>query len=467
MNYSNENVLFFPTSSEQRQCWKYHRNLIDRDSHQILIEEFDVDDINIIYFDKAISMLYQRHSGLRTFFKMVDEELKQGVVEYNITQFRFFIKDLSDIDNWQDHLQSHLEEMKEIVSRVDEAPLMRILLVKLNFGYKIFIIVHHIIADHWSLSLLIRDYIVIYNDLKHRGSVSLPKIEMDLKDYAIWQDDYLKKNGERIKIYWRRKLSKIFSEFASENLEKKHSRINYLDRLNKGSGYSYRYILKPEILGKIKNLNRDFKIPVSTILYSSFHILFHLVYNRETLMAMSITNRYLKASKNIIGALGGGIYLSCNINDEYNIEEILSLVNQDLFQSLNCLIFDHDEVQLDGIPLRLGSDIYLNYVTPDFLGNALLPNDDDCFIHEQLEYPEYYSLSCFIREYSDGILLEWKYNSLIHSSDFITSLADLYFQIITKIIDNTNLYVSDLKRILNSSLERINIGENSRGYGNS
>src|SRR5262249_59390814 len=67
--------------------------------------------------------------------------------------------------------------------------------------------VHHIVADGWSLGVLLREVVQLYAGYSEREPGWLPELEVQYGDYALWQREWLqeKKLKEELE-YWRTRL---------------------------------------------------------------------------------------------------------------------------------------------------------------------------------------------------------------------------------------------------------------------
>ena len=56
------------------------------------------------------------------------------------------------------------------------------------------IIIHHIAFDGWSTDILLNELIQYYSHFNSNTTLNLPKLDIQYKDFAIWQRGYL--NGK-------------------------------------------------------------------------------------------------------------------------------------------------------------------------------------------------------------------------------------------------------------------------------
>ncbi|MFT6835662.1 MAG: amino acid adenylation domain-containing protein, partial [Francisellaceae bacterium] len=67
---------------------------------------------------------------------------------------------------------------------------------------------HHIASDGWSLDILVREFVALYQAIKEQRPANLSPLDIQYADYAHWQREYLK--GELLESqlsYWDEQLS--------------------------------------------------------------------------------------------------------------------------------------------------------------------------------------------------------------------------------------------------------------------
>ncbi|MSR08585.1 MAG: amino acid adenylation domain-containing protein, partial [Gammaproteobacteria bacterium] len=89
------------------------------------------------------------------------------------------------------------------------APLVRVTVLATGpDDHQLLVVMHHLIADGWSFSVLSRELAVLYNAARRGGVASLPALPLQYADYALWQQQAVV-NGrwsEQLE-FWRRALA--------------------------------------------------------------------------------------------------------------------------------------------------------------------------------------------------------------------------------------------------------------------
>ncbi len=123
---------------------------------------------------KAFLALIQRHESLRTGFKMAGGEPVQYVLDHAEFEVEWYQAEENDAGLYirQFIRPFHLEK----------PPALRVGLIELQPDRGILLFdMHHIISDGTSMSVLIKEFIRIYE------GETLPPLRIQYKDYAVWQ----------------------------------------------------------------------------------------------------------------------------------------------------------------------------------------------------------------------------------------------------------------------------------------
>ncbi|HUD37197.1 MAG TPA: amino acid adenylation domain-containing protein [Streptosporangiaceae bacterium] len=100
-----------------------------------------------------------------------------------------------------------------------KGPVLRATVVRIDDAeYMLGICVHHIATDGWSGGILVRELMAGYEAARAATPPSLPPLEVQYADYAVWQRERLSQaNAARQLEYWRTKLADLPSlDLASD-----------------------------------------------------------------------------------------------------------------------------------------------------------------------------------------------------------------------------------------------------------
>ncbi|KQO25541.1 hypothetical protein ASF10_23690 [Flavobacterium sp. Leaf82] len=161
--------------------------------------------IDILKFEKSFKILIDRHEILRTKFKTnEDGENRQYIVAAESLNFRITYEDYSLLQNQEAMIADYLQTQNNIPFDLTKDILLRVFLIKQQEDdYVLFLSLHHIIGDGWSMELLISEIIKIYNALTNEKEINLPILKIQYKDYAVWLNSSLQQEKQKTsEQYW-------------------------------------------------------------------------------------------------------------------------------------------------------------------------------------------------------------------------------------------------------------------------
>ncbi|RKH77400.1 amino acid adenylation domain-containing protein, partial [Corallococcus sp. AB045] len=92
-----------------------------------------------------------------------------------------------------------------------KGPLLRaLLLTSASKEHLLVVVVHHIVSDGWSMTLLVREVALLYGALARGQAVPLPPLGIQYADFGVWQREWMQ--GPRLEKqldYWKRQLAGV------------------------------------------------------------------------------------------------------------------------------------------------------------------------------------------------------------------------------------------------------------------
>ena len=156
--------------------------------------------LDLAAFSKALETLVARHESLRTIFREVEGEPKQMIQDITSIDFALQYEDLRKVAD-REALAAQVAAEEAVQPFVlAEGPLLRARLLQLEDERYIFLFTtHHIISDGWSMVVMVRELIGLYQSFKHGASHPLAPLGIQYKDYAAWQQEQL--SGDHVSAH--------------------------------------------------------------------------------------------------------------------------------------------------------------------------------------------------------------------------------------------------------------------------
>jgi amino acid adenylation domain-containing protein len=205
-----EGAVLFPASFAQRRLWFLDR-LGSGSAYTIahagsfrLRGPLDAQALR-----RALDGLVARHESLRTTFTEVDGEPMQVVAPSGGA--RLELSDLGALPAEARDGEVRRLALEAVEQAFDLAagPLLRCRLLRLGEDEHVLLLaLHHIVADGWSMGVLLRDLASLYQASRSGMAPALPALDVQPADVAVWERERLA--GERLAkllAYWRERLA--------------------------------------------------------------------------------------------------------------------------------------------------------------------------------------------------------------------------------------------------------------------
>lgn len=201
--------LTFPCSSSQLRCWFVNAVSPGNPALNVALRWELKGSVDRSLVEQAFNLIVERHEILRTRIVDVDGAPLQEV----LPRARLV---LGDIDLTAvpegERIAQALERGRAEARRpfdLSAAPLMRATLLRLAPDHAfLFVTVHQIAFDGWSIRLLSTEFARIAAALNRGTSPDLPDLPLQYGDYAAWQKAYLESGTfETERTYWRKQLA--------------------------------------------------------------------------------------------------------------------------------------------------------------------------------------------------------------------------------------------------------------------
>ncbi len=161
-------------------------------------------------FEASFALLIKRHEILRTIFRENETgEIRQQILDPGEALFSIGYADFSGDAAGEEALKTQVQESLSAPFDLATGPLIRISLLKTAEQQWICcLVMHHIISDAWSVSILVSELMQFYKAAKSGESLAPAPLKVQYKDYAEWKlaaigDGLLQEQED----YWMKQLS--------------------------------------------------------------------------------------------------------------------------------------------------------------------------------------------------------------------------------------------------------------------
>jgi amino acid adenylation domain-containing protein len=282
-------------------------------------------DTDIAGIKYALRQVVNRHEVLRSTIKQGDDQENGIQVVHNDLLPIEEIK----ISNAEDHKTLIKEDINRPFDLSKEYPI-RVKFYAIestpeNSSVKTLLLInmHHIASEGWSNEIFHKELSLYYEaHIKNDIHFNLPELEVQYKDYAIWQRTYLTGVvlGDQLS-YWKEKLSGYQSlelpmDYARPN------RINY-------SGAHQEFTITGKVSSKLRALARNSNVTLHSVMLSTMNILLSKYTGQDDILIGSlIANRHHRQTEKLIGFFVNTQVNRTLLNNTQSFENLIVQVHQ-------------------------------------------------------------------------------------------------------------------------------------------
>ncbi|MEM9547321.1 MAG: amino acid adenylation domain-containing protein [Bacteroidota bacterium] len=406
-------------------------------------------DLNFPVFSKSINKIVERHESLRTSLKE-DEfgNLKQFVCSYQDLAFETEMEDVSDKN--EDYIHDLLHKHSSTSFDLSQPPLFKVLVLKqASNQYLLQIVIHHTIADGWSLEVLKKEIVLYYNNLLENPQFSLPELNIQYKDFAFWTlSEKEQSTMLESKAFWQNKLAGGLPILTLPSALSRPAMKTF-------NGARVLHSFTPAFTTALRQFTQKNNATMFMGLLAGLNGLFYrYTGQKDIILGTPVANRNHSDFKDQIGLYLNTLPIRTEFDTQDNFASLLEIqkgVLSDAFAH-QAYPFDSliDDLKIDRHPSR----------SPLFDVFIIYQNQADLFEEnvqlENLQISEYskfqldrshFDLNFTFFEKSENLHVELEYNTDIHTVDFAQKLLNHFEAFVLNGLANTEKSIASIEYV--------------------
>ena len=389
-------------------------------------------ELDITKIERVARKLVARHDSLRTSFSLINDQTVQVVSDKVSFAFEYH--------------EATMEESPELIKNfirpfeLEHAPLIRMGLVKLSEILHLLLIdMHHIVSDGVSQSLLIKDFMAIYNNEK------LPEIQLTYKDYAVWQQ------GESYQLHLEDQ-QKFWLEEFSKKAPPLHLPWDYERPLMKRYNGNHRpFSFSKQEAQMLRALGEEVGASLFMTLLSILNILLSKLSNQEDItIGTAVSGRNNPGLDGIIGMFVNTLALRNYPLGTHTFKSFLAEVKKNTLKCFEHQAYPYEEL-IEALHLPRDTSrnplfdvmmVFQNYELEELVlpGLRLIP------------FPREYNISKFdltlnVAETNDGLYLDFEYASYLFQESTIDRFIAYFKRIVSEVLSNGDKLLAQINMI--------------------
>ncbi|MER2370200.1 amino acid adenylation domain-containing protein [Photorhabdus laumondii] len=381
----------------------------------------------------ALQTIIDRHEVLRTVYHS-DENGTWQVIKPEWS-FEIAQSDISDIgkagqEAWIEQAIQH-----EMTYRFDLAQdvMVRCHYISTSMEQGVLLFnMHHIASDGWSMGVLVKEFVSLYQAYRQGRTNPLPALEIQYADYAVWQHSAAEESQLAAGVaYWQQQLSDLPPVHGLP--------LDYARPANQTShGRSYEFSLDNEVSKGLQQLALTQGCTLFMVLHAAFTILLSRHSGqRDIVVGTPIANRLQTSLTPLIGCFINTLVLRSECELEQSFIDYLRSVRE-----VNLAAQRHQNVPFELLVERLQPERSTRYSPLFQIMFSMNTNDS---VELQLEgvslwpRPEQtrnamYELTLDASQTEDGLTFNFEYNTDLFAEETIKRLVVRFTTLLMSIV---------------------------------
>jgi non-ribosomal peptide synthetase component F len=381
--------------------------------------------------EAAVDGLLKRHEILRTSLIDVEGIPMQKIMDS--LRMPLYFLDVSAFGS-EASVEAHSDFLSRIIRApfdLSQAPLMRIVVVRHSpTSHTLLLVIHHIIGDLWSFTVLAKDLFAIYDGIESETPPALCALSVQYADYASWERE-LDQSGafDHQLAWWRENLR----DLQPLNLPSKVS-----DASGPIRGATYRFDISQEIAEGIRGLARKSETTVFLTLLAAFALGVRRASGQdEFAVATNVTERTESWAEPIIGCFVNQILLRIRVDGNGSLQDLLAQLRQTAIHA-----YSRQQTPFERVAQVMRSTWKTRTNLPQILFSLQqAPHSGSLSSHlsvtlaEAIHDSSRLDLALFLHEGTDdGLRGYWTYNANLYGEAFVSRFSEYFSNLLHAIV---------------------------------
>ena len=449
-----------PLSSAQQRLWFFDQLEPGSSSYNLPMALRLRGPLKFTVAEQCLREIVRRHAILRTTFTSVQNQPVQVV--HGTSALDVELHDLT-VCPAAERATALKRQMLAVAGRafdLVQGPLIRAHLLRVEpDDHVLLVVMHHVVADGWSLEVLVHEWTTLYHAFSQGQPSPLPDLGIQYADFAVWQREWLRGTAlDQQLAYWRAALA---GPLPALELPTDHRR----PPTPAGPGAVATLQLSPERLRALGQLSRREHVTLYMTLLAVFKVLLHRYTGQTDIVIGSmIANRNQEAVEDLIGFFANTLVLRSDLAGDPTFRELLGRVRAVVLGAS-----EHQNLPFERLVEDLRPERSLSH-SPLFqvmfiLQNA--PRRPRAVPGLQLEYLEVdselakFDLSFAFAETPEGLTGSLEYRTDLFEAGTIRRLLGHYERLLESVLTGADQRISQLSMLQPEEVRQLTVEWNA------
>jgi acyl-CoA synthetase (AMP-forming)/AMP-acid ligase II/acyl carrier protein len=398
--------------------------------------------LDIPAMEQALNDLIARHEILRTTYQVKDDQAVQVIAPE--LKVELPLLDLTSLPASSREAEAGRVVQERATKGFDLArdPILSGLVIRLDHeDHVLFLNTHHIASDGWSSGVMLNDLSAFYKAALEKTPSTLPPLEIQYADYAVWQRNWLK--GEVLEkqlAYWKAQLDGAPPILS---LPADHPRPT----TQSFRGALYESVIPRSLTDALQALGRQQGATLFMTMLAGFEALVHY-YTGQTdiVLGTDLANRTSVQTEALIGFFVNLLPVRTDISGDPTYEELIGRVRDVTLEA-----YAHQDLPFDKLVEELRPErnlthspivqvLFVQQNTPR--SSAGMPGLE--MGRFPLEVPSKFDMAVFMNERPNEIAGVWVYNPDLFDTGTIARMAANFQTLLQTAVPNPGLRLDEL-----------------------
>jgi len=408
---------------------------------------YDIEgEFSYAILEKAVKYMVMRHAILRTaFFESEIGEPRQRIIPYENFAFQFEYYNLENAQNKEAHYLDFINNATNNKFNLERAPLFQLAFFQLEPRRQIlFLNMHHIISDGWSMEIIARELFQAYDYYRGRNEHKKVPLRIQYKDYSVWHESLIRGSfGQKCREYWLNKLSGTLPVTVLP--------ANKNNGSETGDSCSFSFALSADNTRVLLQVMRQQNVSTFVGALAMVQILLHLYLAEDDIVTGILTaGRDHPDLEDQLGFYVNTIALRILISKKQSFIEILELTRKTVSEALEHQLYPFDLIVEELNHMHDSSDSLKLGVLVDMQSNAFDAIESPILSELNIKHiPSAYNkakfdLNFLFIEAEDQLEVIIKYSEDRYTDAYISEIANYFVCLSEWLAENSTTFISNI-----------------------
>ena len=403
--------------------------------------------------------IVNRHEVLRTV--IIEEEGRPSQFIKPKNQWNLSVVEDSAYIGEESKLRDHVRELLRQPFDLSKDDMLRAWLIDLDENEHLLVVtMHHIASDGWSLSIIVKEILELYNAYTKGHQANLADLEVQYADFSIWQRRHIRGELLNKKMdYWKQKL---------QGVEALHLPTDYpRPTVQSSKGDVVSFHVDKDLLSKLNSLSLQQGTTLFMTLLSAFKILLHQYSRQQDIcVGTSVAGRQQQEIEALIGFFINTLALRSQVKSNMSFAELLQQVKATTLDA-----YQNQEVPFERVVDAIVSqrDMSRNPIFQVLFVLQNIPDVPDLRLGDTQLSPygfqhttAQFDLTFRVSETRNGLQGGLEYCTDLYNRKTIENMVRHFTQLLRSVVKAPQQLVGKLKMLHEEEMDQVITGFNNR-----